>query len=139
MSDEELAAETSADVQSEKSESESKKKRLPEEQSEAVNALVARFAACGRCSFFLAGYRVMVGEDGLETAAAHVEREKLTLTWEFAMRELVSKSYGVQLYLDHYFYNGRCPECGRAFAFQAAQPAAAEDEGDTPPTFTIDY
>ena len=91
--------------------------------SQETEAVVARFAACGRCSFFLAGYRVIHGDEMLEETVRRVKSGWLTLAWNHAMRELVTKSYGVRLNVDYAHYEGRCTECGRHFIYQDAETA----------------
>lgn len=86
-----------------------------------------RFAACGRCSYFWAGYRVIFGEEALATAVAESESGWLYLEWNLQMPELVHKSYGVRLDITHFHYEGCCKECRRAFAYQVAEN---EDETD---------
>lgn len=86
-----------------------------------------RFAACGRCSYFWAGYRVLFGEEGLTTAVAQSESGWLDLEWNGQMPELVHKSYGVRLDITHFHYEGCCQECHRTFVYQAAEN---EDEAD---------
>jgi hypothetical protein len=86
-----------------------------------------RFAACGRCSYFWAGYRVVFGADALATAVEQSESGWLDLEWDLQMPELVHKSYGVRLDISHFYYEGCCKECRRIFVYQAAEN---EDESD---------
>ncbi len=79
------------------------------------------FAACGRCSYFWAGYRVIFGEEALDTAVANSQSSWLDLEWNLEMPELVVKSYGVRLDITHYHYEGCCLECRRPFVYQAAE------------------
>lgn len=92
-----------------------------------LQQVTERFAACGRCSYFWAGYRVIFGEDALATAVAQNESGWLYLEWNLQMPELVHKSYGVRLDITHFHYEGCCKECRRTFVYQAAE---AEDETD---------
>ncbi|MAT96149.1 MAG: hypothetical protein CL608_03315 [Anaerolineaceae bacterium] len=87
-----------------------------------------RFAACGRCSYFWAGYRVIFGEDALATAVAQSEAGWLELEWNLEMPELVHKSYGVRLDILHFHYEGCCQECRRTFVYQAAEDEEETDE-----------
>ncbi len=99
-----------------------KKKRLPKDFA-YYDQVVAHFAACGRCSYFLAGYRVIHGVENLETAVDKSKAGWLSLSWNHAMLDLLSKSFAVEIYADFLHYDGCCPECGRHFVYQA---------GDTP-------
>ena len=85
-----------------------------------------RFAACGRCSYFWAGYRVIFGEEAQKTAVAEDQIAGwLYLNWNFQVPELVLKSYGVRMDIEHIHYEGTCEECRRHFIYQAPE---AEDE-----------
>ncbi len=85
------------------------------------------FAACGRCSYFWAGYRVIFGKEALATAVRQRESDWLDLEWNLQMPELVHKSYGVRLDITHVHYEGCCKECRRIFIYQAAEN---EEEAD---------
>ena len=88
-----------------------KKKRKPVD----ISPLVRNFAACGRCSYFLAGYRVLVGTEGLETAVAEKKPNWLVLEWSHRMIDLVSRSYGIPLNFDNLSVTAICEECRRPF------------------------
>jgi hypothetical protein len=92
--------------------------RLPSQMS--VASIVKRFAVCGRCSFFVAGYKLLAGEEGLETAVNNTDGHWLRLAWQSKMGELVSRSFNVRLDIDYYHYESCCPECKRPFQFRAA-------------------
>jgi hypothetical protein len=83
------------------------------------------FAACGRCSYFWAGYRVLFGVEAQETAVAQGQSGWLDLEGNSQMSELLHKSYGVRLDVAHFHYEGCCKECRRRFVYQAAE---SEDE-----------
>ena len=85
---------------------------------------MADFIACGRCSFFLAGYRVIHGADELKQAAEASDDEWLTLSWDHETRRLVQSSYGSRLDIEFYYYDGRCPECQRRFVIGAGEDGA---------------
>ncbi len=82
--------------------------------------VVSWFAACGRCSFFLAGYKVAGGRDAVETAVAQRGKHWLTLSWTQSVANLVHKSYGSRVDIECYHYEGCCSECQRHFVYQAA-------------------
>lgn len=87
----------------------------PQEKIEAA------FLGCGRCSFFLVGYKLIHNDFG--EAAEKAEGGWLTLSWDHAVQQLVHKSYGSQIETDAYHYQGSCKECQRSFAFEAAESA----------------
>lgn len=94
--------------------------------------IVAWFSACGRCSFFLAGYQLLDGVDNLETAVAQSESGWLSLTWNQEMCHLLNKSYGCRVDIECYYLDSTCPECNRHFVFRAA------DEDNETPDFRIE-
>jgi hypothetical protein len=79
-----------------------------------------RFAACPRCSFFLAAYERLPGSAPLETAVSHVRGGWLTLSWSRAVGDLVYKAYGSRNDQNFYYYESLCPECQRAYICWAA-------------------
>lgn len=103
---------------------------------------MADFVACGRCSFFLAGYRVIHGKDQLEQAIEASDDEWLTLRWDHNTRQLVQSSYGSRLDIEFYYFDGRCPECQRRFVISGGEgsaepvgeelPQESQYEGDAP-------
>jgi hypothetical protein len=109
-----------------------RKKRKPSSRARQKNQstlrqVTARFAACGRCSYFWAGYRVIVGEEALKTAVAQSQSGWLSLEWNLQMPELVHKSYGVRLDITHFHYEGCCKECRRPFVYQASDSEDVQD------------
>lgn len=106
--------------------------RLNKALSAAERKVVSWFAACGRCSFFLAGYRLTCSEAAWETAVAQRKKNWLVLPWSHAAVNLVHKGYGSQIDVDCYHYEGQCRECHRRFVFQVG-----EDESE-PATFRIE-
>ena len=101
--------------------------RTPRKNQPTLRQVTARFAGCGRCSYFWAGYRVLHGIAELETAVAQSKSGWLELVWNLQMRELIHKSYGVRLDVAHFHYEGCCKECRRHFIYEEAD---AEDEAD---------
>lgn len=107
-----------ADAPAEQDEDALKQPIIARNKSYGFNQMVANFAGCGRCSYFLAGYRVLHGEKVLETAVSRMKADKLKLPWSYELRELLIKSYGVYLDTELLHYSGSCPECGRTFLFK---------------------
>ena len=83
-----------------------------------TQVIKSRFAACGRCCYFLGGYTSAHGEGELETAVQNNLSDWLTLTWDQQTRNLVHKAFGVQLDVDYYFYEGCCVACYRQFSLR---------------------
>lgn len=88
--------------------------------------VLRNFVACDRCSFFLAGYRVIYGLENLETAAEDQADGWLSLTWSEETRQLLQSSYGGRLDTELYYYDGQCTVCRRRFTYRAAE------EGEQP-------
>ena len=107
-----------------------KRKRVRREGDPTVDEVVAKFSACGRCCYFLAGYRVVCGVEDLEAAVENSKSGWLELTWNQAMRELVHKSFASRVDVDFFRYEGCCPECRRHFICESG-------EGEQPGTFRI--
>jgi hypothetical protein len=85
------------------------------QESSAIDQVVRSFVACGRCSFFLSGYRVI--HDDFSQAVGNIENGWLELTWNNDTNNLIHKSYGGRIGQDTYHYEAVCSECLRAFQF----------------------
>ena len=83
--------------------------------------VVSYFAPCGRCGFFLAGYRAANGLEDLETAVNVAKSGWISLSWNLNVRELVLKSYGCRIEANDLHYEGCCSECRRHFIFRASR------------------
>ncbi|MCB8943429.1 MAG: hypothetical protein H6658_06715 [Ardenticatenaceae bacterium] len=131
--------EAAAEAQSEKSGNGSRRrrknkggnrkgKRAQEEMAvpdDPLQVIKARFAACGRCCYFLGSYTSSHGEGELETAVQNTLPEWLTLTWDQQTRHLVHKAFGVQLDVDYYMYEGCCVACYRQFSLRTSETEGA--------------
>ena len=76
------------------------------------------FVACPRCSFFLAGYRLI--HDDFAEAVEKSQGNWLDLTWNSATRNLVQKSFGCRIDQDTFHFEGVCKECRRSFVYKAS-------------------
>ncbi|HSG18870.1 MAG TPA: hypothetical protein VLE70_21430 [Anaerolineae bacterium] len=86
----------------------------------------AYFAACPRCSFFLAGYRLVQQDFG--EAVKKSNSGWLDLTWNLAVRNLVQKSFGCEMADDLQVFQGICPSCRRTFVYEAHQEEGEADQ-----------
>jgi IS1 family transposase len=86
----------------------------------SVEAIVKRFAVCGRCSFFVAGYKLLMGNEHWETAVNQIDGRWLRLAWTAEVGRLAGHSFGARLDISCFHYESRCPECGRSFQYRAA-------------------
>lgn len=92
-----------------------KKKRPPKPPRE-WHEVQRAFMGCGRCSFFLAGYRILHGMEALGEASRAVDGDIISLTDDGATRQLLYKSYGWRYELPSLAFQAACPECRRSFA-----------------------
>lgn len=97
---------------------------------------MAGFVACGRCSFFLAGYRVIHGLDSVDEALKKSGGKWLHLRWDAQTKELLHKSYGWKLDIGWYHIEACCPECRRRFVYNEPE-GDEEDQPDTPRPGTL--
>ncbi len=108
------------------------KQRRKKQLTSEMDQIVAWFAACGRCSFFLTGYRLICDEDVLATAVSERGKKWLKVPWSHDAARLVHKTYGSRVDINCYHYEGQCKECRRRFTYQA------DKKGDAPGTFRIE-
>lgn len=91
-----------------------------------IDDVKASFTACPRCSFFLAGYRLI--QQDFEEAVEKSTSGWLDLTWNLAVRNLIQKSFGCELVGDPQVFHGICPACRRAFVYEASQEEGEPDQ-----------
>ena len=101
-------------------------------QGLSAKDVVRFFAPCGRCGYFLTGYRASYGEANFETAVSEEADGWLTLSWGNDIPELFVKSYGRVVEANDVFFASACPECYRALTY------AAPSGEDQPATFRIE-
>lgn len=92
-----------------------------------VNLVAHYFSACQRCCYFWAGYQNAFGRPHVETAVWQSKAGWLSLNWDYKVRELLHKSFGNQVDIDCYHYEGCCPECRRPFIYRAANENNSAD------------
>jgi hypothetical protein len=76
-----------------------------------------RFAACGRCGYFVADCLLLVGEQAFQKALLSVRDDWIAFDGDEAFRRLLVNAYGVELDIDYDYFDGSCPECRRRFIF----------------------
>ncbi|VAW40559.1 hypothetical protein MNBD_CHLOROFLEXI01-2383, partial [hydrothermal vent metagenome] len=102
--------------------------KRPSGKQPTLKQVTARFAGCGRCSYFWVGYRVIHGVAELETAVAYSQSGWLDLEWDAKMPELIYKTYGSRMDISHFHYEGVCQECRRRFVYKTAVNEDGVDE-----------
>lgn len=93
-------------------------------QNLSLVELQQNFAACGRCGYFLTGYRVIHGVDAVEEAARKTYDGWITLVWDQSTRDLLYRTYGMRTDIKSYHYESVCPECQRKIVYAGEMPAA---------------
>ena len=127
LSESEMTAESEQENESDQGPEESKKQRpvLSSREKRALNDALTRFTCCGRCSLFLATYRLSHDDFVLQTAVNNIAGGWLALPWDPGMRGLINKSYGCRIDLESYHFESCCPECHGLFVYSepdAGQP-----------------
>jgi len=80
--------------------------------------VIRYFEPCGRCGYFLTGYRAAYGQENFETAVAEEKGGWISLSWGIDMRELLMKSYGSRVETRDLHFEGCCSECRRVYMYQ---------------------
>jgi hypothetical protein len=97
--------------------------RPARQPSVSLEQVIAYFAPCGRCGYFLTGYRAALGLENLQTAVNRAKSGWIVLTWNDVVRDLVLKSYASDIEENDFHYDGCCPECRRHFIYRASRSA----------------
>jgi hypothetical protein len=92
-------------------------RRLPRDQREAVERQRRRFAACGRCGYFVADCCLLLGEETVQDAILDADDGWLRLEGDLTFRRLLQNAYGIQLDAGYDHFDGSCPECRRRFVY----------------------
>jgi hypothetical protein len=82
-----------------------------------IDPVVAAFGGCGRCSFFLSGYRARRGVEPFLADVRQMEDDWLTLTWQNDMADLIKKSYGFEMSDGLFHLEHCCRECQRTIIY----------------------
>jgi hypothetical protein len=106
-----------------------KGRRPDKEKPSSLAAVLTLISACPRCSFFVAGYRVIHAD--METAVDNNSAGWLELSWDQPVRELLHKAYGVRIDVEAFYFSGSCRECRRSFTIQYPE------EAGQPPSFSL--
>jgi hypothetical protein len=76
-----------------------------------------RFAACGRCGYFVADCRIYLGLEAYQAAVLAARDGWLRLEGDATFRRLLQNAYGVQHDVGYDYLDGSCPECRRRFVY----------------------
>lgn len=92
-------------------------RQLSRRERETLDRQYRRFAACGRCGYFVADCRNYLGEAALVDAMLDGEDGWLRLEGDETFRRLLMYAYGIQIDVGYEFFDGSCPECRRRFVY----------------------
>ncbi|MBP6016124.1 MAG: hypothetical protein KA586_05335 [Candidatus Promineofilum sp.] len=93
-------------------------RRLSRGERETVDRQRQRFAACGRCGYFIADCQNQLGVEVVQTALLDTADGWLRLTVDHSFHRRVMDAYGVQLDAEFDSIDGTCPECRRRFVVE---------------------
>lgn len=94
-----------------------RKKAENKQKKFTKSQVLTRFTSCGRCSLFLASYRINYEEPALDTAIANSNGNWLALPWNPNLKKLLVKSFGCHLDTEIYYFESTCPECRGKYRF----------------------
>ena len=94
-------------------------RQLSRRERDILDRQNRRFAACGRCGYFVADCRNYLGEAVLVEAMLDGEDGWLRLEGDETFRRLLTYAYGVPLDNGYDYFDGSCPECRRRFVYMA--------------------
>ena len=100
-------------------------RRLSRAERDAFDRQQRRFAACGRCSYFVGDCRVKLGQDAYQAAVLDSRDGWVRLEGDHAIHRMAMGAYGVELDAEFDLFDGSCPECRRRFVI------VNEDDGRT--------
>ena len=90
-------------------------RRYSRAERDALDRQQRRFAACGRCGYFIADCRVSLGQDALADAILDSGDGWVRLVGDTYIHKMVAEAYGVALDVEFDSFDGTCPECRRRF------------------------
>ena len=100
-------------------------RRFSRAERDALDRQQRRFAACGRCSYFVADCRVKLGGEAYQTAVLDSRDGWVRLEGDHGIHRMAMGAYGVELDAEFDLFDGSCPECRRRFVI------VNEDDGRT--------
>lgn len=125
--DDELIPESTLDPETEEAPDEASEEpakprvELSGKEKKILDEALIRFTSCGRCSQFLAAYRLNHDDAELLAAVKAIENDWLSLPWDAAVRELLVKSYGCRIDMEAFHFESCCPECHSPFIVSATE------------------
>jgi len=98
--------------------------RLSRADRDTYDRRQRRFAACGRCGYFVADCRVYLGLPALQAAVLAADDGWVRLEGDATFHRLVKNAYGIDLDMTFEFFDGLCPECRRRFVLDNNEPGS---------------
>lgn len=95
--------------------------KISAKDQQILKEKLSRFTGCGRCSLFLAAYRLDHDDAEMLTAVNGIENGWIELPWDQNLRELINKSYGCRIDIESYYFESCCPECHNIFIYSETE------------------
>lgn len=108
-------AEAAAEPVAEPAEPVKEPRRLSRAERDTFDRQQRRFAACGRCGYFIADCRIKLGEEAFRDAILESRDGWVRLEGDTTIHKMVMDAYGVELDAHFDLFDGTCPECRRRF------------------------
>ena len=86
-------------------------------EKRALDEALTRFTSCGRCSLFLAAYRLNFDDRVMQTAVNNIAGGWLALPTDPTIPGLIKKCYGCRIDVEAYYFESCCPECRGPFVY----------------------
>ena len=90
-------------------------RRLSRAERDSVDRLQRRFAACGRCGYFIADCLIYLGRETLHDAFLDAGDGWVRMEGDRTFHRLAANAYGIHLDTAFESFSGTCPECRRSF------------------------
>lgn len=90
-------------------------RRLSRAERDSVDRLQRRFAACGRCGYFIADCLIYLGQETLHDAFLDAGDGWVRMEGDRTFHRLAANAYGIHLDTAFDAFSGTCPECRRSF------------------------
>ena len=96
-------------------------RRFSRAERDTLDRQQRRFAACGRCGYFVADCRIKLGEDAFQDAILDSRDGWVRLEGDRSIHKMIMDAYGIELDADFDLFDGTCPECRRRFVVVNAE------------------
>jgi hypothetical protein len=95
--------------------------KISGQDKQILKETLTRFTSCGRCSLFLAAYRLNHDDVEMLAVVNDIEDGWLALPWDSHVRGLINKSYGWRIDMESFYFESCCPECHGTFVYSGPE------------------